>query len=62
MKVSCQLHASAALPPDRSLQYPLDRRLGGPKRRSARCGEEKTLAPARIQTPTVQPVARRYTG
>jgi hypothetical protein len=39
-----------------SPRYPFYRRLGGPQRRSGRCGEEKNLAPA------VQPVARRYKG
>jgi hypothetical protein len=41
MEVSGQLHAPAALPPGKSLWYPLDRRLGGPQSRSGRGGEEK---------------------
>jgi len=31
MEVSSQLHTPAALPQEKSLQYPLGRRLGGPK-------------------------------
>jgi hypothetical protein len=42
MEVSGQLHASAALPPEKE---PLDRRLGGPQSRSERCGEEKNPHP-----------------
>jgi hypothetical protein len=40
---------------------PLGRRLDEPQRRSGRCWVEKNLAPAGKRTPTVQPVARRYT-
>jgi len=37
-------------------QYSLNRRLGGPKSRSRRFGEEKTLVPLPgIRTPTVNP-------
>jgi hypothetical protein len=43
----CQLHALAALPPGKKPQYPLDRRLGGPQRKSGRPGEEKILDPTR---------------
>jgi hypothetical protein len=32
--------------------YPLDKRLGGPKNRSGRCGEETNLAPTGTRTPT----------
>jgi hypothetical protein len=39
--VEAQLHASAALPPGKSSQYALNRRLGGPQGRSGYCGEEK---------------------
>jgi hypothetical protein len=41
MEVSGQFHAPAALPPEKSPWYPLDRRLGGPQSRSGRGGEEK---------------------
>jgi hypothetical protein len=43
-----------------SPRYRLDRRLGGPQRRSGFCGEEK-CCPAGNRTRAVQPVARRYT-
>jgi hypothetical protein len=36
----------------KSPRYPLDRRLGGPQRRSARCAEEKILDPTRTRTLT----------
>jgi hypothetical protein len=45
MEVSGQLHAPAALPPGKEPQFPLDRRLGGPKSRSGRGGEEKNSQP-----------------
>jgi hypothetical protein len=38
-----KLHAPASLPPEKEPQYPLDRRLGGPKSRSARYGEVNIL-------------------
>jgi hypothetical protein len=57
MEVSDQLNAPAALPPGIT---PLDRSLGEPQSRPARCGEVKNLAPARIRTPAFQPVALRY--
>jgi hypothetical protein len=44
MDGSGQLHAPAALTPGKSPRYPLDRRLGGPRSRSGRYGEEKNLA------------------
>jgi hypothetical protein len=40
---------------------PLVKRLGGPQGQSARYGEEKNLAPAKNRTPTLQPIAHRYT-
>jgi hypothetical protein len=61
MEVSGQLHAPAALPPEEMPRYQLDRRLGEPQSPSGRCGEEKSLAPVRIITLAVQPIARRYT-
>jgi hypothetical protein len=48
-------------PQGRSPQYPLDRRLGGPRSRSGRRGEEKNLAPAGNRNRAVQPVASRCT-
>jgi hypothetical protein len=61
MEASGQLHAPVALPPGKSLRYPLDRRLDWPQSRSGRCGEEKNLAPVMIRTPDVQAIARHYT-
>jgi hypothetical protein len=40
MEVSGQLHAPAALPPEKEPQVPLDRMLGGPQSRSRRGTEE----------------------
>jgi hypothetical protein len=45
MEVSGQLHALAALLPEKNPWYPLDRRLGGPQSRSGRGGEEKNSQP-----------------
>jgi hypothetical protein len=39
-------------PRGKSLQYPLDRRLGGPQSRSERLGEEKILDTTGTRTPT----------
>jgi len=39
-EVNGQFHASAALPPRKSLWYPLDGRPGGPQSWSGRGGEE----------------------
>jgi hypothetical protein len=41
MEMSSQLNAPAPLPPGKSLWYPLDRRLGGPKSQSERGIEQK---------------------
>jgi hypothetical protein len=41
MEVSVQLQAPAALLPEKSPWYLLDRRLGAPQRRSGRGGEQK---------------------
>jgi hypothetical protein len=46
--VSCQLHAN-------SPRHPLDRRLGGLRNRSGRCGEDKNLALTRTRTRTPRP-------
>jgi hypothetical protein len=43
MEETDQLHAPAALPRGKSLQYTLDRKLGELQNRSRRCGEEKNL-------------------
>jgi hypothetical protein len=45
MEVSGQLHAPAALPPGKESLLQLDRRLGGPQRRSERGGEKKDSQP-----------------
>jgi hypothetical protein len=52
-------------PRGKELREPLDRRLGGPQRRSGRLGEKKILVPIGSQTPdplAVQPVASRNTN
>jgi hypothetical protein len=41
MKVSGQFHDPAALSPEKSRQYPLNRRLRGPQSQCGRCGVEK---------------------
>jgi hypothetical protein len=61
MEVNGQLRAPVALSLRKEPRYPLDKRKGGPQRRSGRCGEEKNLAPAGNRTPAAQSVARRYT-
>jgi hypothetical protein len=46
----------------KSRWYPLDRKLGGPRSRSGRGGEEKNSQPLpRLEPPIIQPVAQRYT-
>jgi hypothetical protein len=43
--------------------YPLDRRLGEPRSRSGRGGEEKTSQSLPgLETPIIKPVAERYTA
>jgi hypothetical protein len=59
--VSGQLHAPAALPPEKELPVPMYRKLGGPQSHSGRGGEEKNSRPPGNRTPIVQPVATRYT-
>jgi hypothetical protein len=51
-------------PQEKSPQYALDRRLGGPQSWSGQLGEEKILYPKGSLTPThdIQPVARHYTN
>jgi hypothetical protein len=45
-----------------NLQYPLNRRLGGPQSQSGGCREkEKFLAPTRNQTLAIHPLAHHYT-
>jgi hypothetical protein len=55
--VSGQCHALAALPTVKT-QYPLYRRLGGPKGQSGWVW--KILSPMRFDPRTIQPVASRY--
>jgi hypothetical protein len=43
--MNVKLHAPAALPPEKSPRYPLERRLGEPQSLSGSCGEEKNLLP-----------------
>jgi len=45
----------------KSPRYPLDRRLGGPKNRSGRGGEEKNSQSLPGFEPPIHPVAERYT-
>jgi hypothetical protein len=70
---SGQLHATAALHPGKepsllnlceawwSTRYSIYVRLGDPRSRSGRCGEENISCPAQIHTPDIHPVVRRYT-
>jgi hypothetical protein len=47
---------------EKSLQYPLDRRLAGPQSHSERSGEERSFQPLPgLDPPIIQPVAQRYT-
>jgi hypothetical protein len=58
MELSGQLHALAVLPQEKSLQYPLDRRLGGPQSWSRHGGEEKNsqrLLGPETQSSSLQP-------
>jgi len=41
MEVSGEIHAQAALLPEKEPRYPFDRRLSGPQSGSGRDGEEK---------------------
>jgi hypothetical protein len=62
MEVSGQLHAPAALLPGKEPCYPLDRRLGGPRNRCGRGGEQNNFLPLPgLEPPIAQPVAQRYT-
>jgi hypothetical protein len=64
MQVSGQLHAPAALPPEKSHRYPLDWRLGGPQSRSGHGVEEKIPSPyweSNPNYPITQLAASRYT-
>jgi hypothetical protein len=51
MEVSGQPQASAAFPLGKSLRNPLNRRLGGPRRKFGLLGTDKDLAHAGIRTP-----------
>jgi hypothetical protein len=59
--MSDQLHTNAALTRGNNLRYTLDRRLGGPRRPSGSCGQEKILILTRNWTLAVLSIARRYT-
>jgi hypothetical protein len=62
MEVSGQLHARPLYPQGKSPWYPLDRRMGGPQRRSGRGGEQKNSQPLPgLEPPIIQPVAQGYT-
>jgi hypothetical protein len=50
MEVSGQLHDLVALPPGIEPRYPLNRRLGGPQKRSGRGGEDSSC-PCRNSNP-----------
>jgi hypothetical protein len=58
MGVGGQRHSPAALPPGKT-QYPLSRKLDGPKGRSGRV--RKILPTSSFDPRTLQPVASRYT-
>jgi len=47
--MSGQLHAPAALPPEKNPWYLLNRRLGGPQSRSGHAGEENSQPPPGIE-------------
>jgi len=53
MKVSGEIHATAALSPGKIHLYPLHRRLCGPQGRSGRGGEEKNSQPQ----PGIEPLS-----
>jgi hypothetical protein len=58
MEMSGQLRATAALPPGKEPQYPLNERLVEPQSQSGRPGEEKHLfVLLGFEPRTVQPVA-----
>jgi hypothetical protein len=57
LEMSGQLHAPAALPPEKEPPYALDRRLGGPQNRCGRHGEDKNPARVGNQISAAQPVA-----
>jgi hypothetical protein len=62
--MSGQLHAPAALPPEKSPRYPFYRRFGGPQNRSGRYGEVKIFTLPGLELPphlVIQPVASHYT-
>jgi len=65
MEVIGQLHAPAALPPEKAPplpRYTLDRRLGGPQSLSGRRGEEgNSQPPPGLGPPIIQLTVQRYT-
>jgi hypothetical protein len=63
MEVSAQLHALATLPPGKSAPAPIGQEAGwSPEPVWMMYRREKPLAPAGIQTQTIQPVAHHYTN
>jgi hypothetical protein len=62
MKVSGQVNAPAALPPEKEPLLLLDRRLGGSQSRSRRCREVKNILPLPGIDPHSSSVSRRYTN
>jgi hypothetical protein len=58
MEVTVELLPLLLYPQRKSLQYPLDRRLGGPWSQTGCYGEEKDLASDKNQTLAVQPIAQ----
>jgi hypothetical protein len=60
MEVSGQIHAPATLPPEKSRQYPLHRKLGSLQSQSGQGGEKQHICPCRKSnpdSPVFQPVA-----
>jgi hypothetical protein len=45
LKVSGELYAPSALPPEKESPYPLDRKLGEPQSRSGRWREDENMLP-----------------
>jgi hypothetical protein len=63
LEASGQLHAPAALPPEKEPRHPVNRRVGGPQSEYGRRGEEKIRNPTgtRNSDPSVvQPVAIHF--
>jgi hypothetical protein len=61
--MSGQLHAPAALPPEKSPRYPFYRRLGGPQSKSGRYGEVNiffTLTGLELPPPPLRPARSQW--